>query len=198
MRTPSSIRRRFGCAAVLTLALLALPAITQAGFPIGGNSTVPACISLVGTNGAGVPDPVGAFTVVIRDLANNPIAGALVRVDLSGATDLRLATTQQAGLTVVSTCGAMYVEGLTDANGQITMTLVGSSNAAGGVSSLDNGRVYADGVLQASPTVSVYDLDGHDGVGSNDFSLWFGDFASGSTHGRSDYDCSGSIGANDL
>ena len=64
------------------------------------NSTVPACITLVGRDGTGAADPRGQFTVTIRDIANNPMANALVRVDLGAAPDLFLCGTQEAGLVV--------------------------------------------------------------------------------------------------
>ena len=46
--------------------------------------------------------------------------------------------------------------------------------------------------------IAIYDLDGVNGLGANDLSLWFGDFGSGQYIGRADYDFSGDLGANDL
>ena len=63
---------------------------------------------------------------------------------------------------------------------------------------MNAGRIYANGVLIGSPTVSAYDLDGANGVAINDLSAWLTDFGSGIQYGRSDYDCSGSVSINDL
>lgn len=157
---------------------------------------MPACIVLVGTNGANASAD-GTFAVIYRDLANNPIAGAHVDIDLSNAPDLHLCA-QQIAPGVVVDCLYERASGITDANGRVTFTLLGGGTAGATGSGLHNGRIYANGVLIGSPTVSAYDLDGASGVGANDFSLWFGDFVAGANYGRTDYDCSGSIGANDL
>ena len=185
------------------IALLAWPALAGAqicgGCVEGGNSSIPSCIRLVGRDALGVPDPAGAFLVVVRDLANNPMPNVLVRVDLSPAPDMQLCPTQAPGLVVSAAPGAMYVEGRTDASGVFSASIVGGSNGAGGaVTLLNGGRIYADGVLLGSPTVSAFDLDGSGGVGINDLSVWLGDFGAIMNYGRSDYDCSGALGVNDL
>lgn len=183
-------------ALTLAVALSLAPAPASATFPPIPNATVPACISLVGSDG-NVASPRGAFSVVVRDLANNPMPGVTVRVDLSGATDLRLCAQQLASGLVID-CVGNAASAVTDANGVARFTLLGGSTAGPATTLQNNGRVYADGVHIGSPTVSVYDLDGISGVGANDLSLWLSDFVTGQPHGRSDFDCSGSIGANDL
>src|SRR5262245_11313035 len=70
--------------------VLAAPALSE---PIPPNSTTPSCISLVGSNG-GVPAAVGTFTVVVRDLANNPVANAAVVIDLGPCVDLHVCADQ--------------------------------------------------------------------------------------------------------
>ncbi len=188
----------------LTLALLlassALPA-TDAGatfppFPFP-NSTVPPCITLVGSDGV-TASATGAFVVIIRDLANNPVPGVRVSVDLSSATDLHFCADQlDPGL--ILDCPTNTVSALTDATGTARFTLLGGGNGSVGTGSLGNaGRIYADGFLIGSPTVSAYDLDGSAGVGANDLSLWLSDFGTGEPYGRSDYDCGGGLGGNDL
>jgi hypothetical protein len=157
---------------------------------------VPSCISLVGSNG-GTASAKGTFVVVVRDLANNPVPGVLVTVDLGNAPDLHLCA-QQLAPGVIMDCPADHASVVSDAAGRATFTLLGSGAALATGSGLNNGRVYADGILLASPTVSAYDLDGLSGVGANDFSLWLSDFLTGLPLGRSDYDCSGFVGANDL
>ena len=175
-----------------SLLLLHRPTAAEPSPP---NHTVPACISLVGSNGA-TASAKGTFTVITRDLANNPVAGATVTVDLSQAPDLHLCALQLAP-GIILDCPGNKASAITDATGHATFTLLGGGLPGAG-SGLHNGRIYVDGMLVAMPTVSAYDLDGASGVGANDFSLWFGDFVAGATFGRSDYDCSGSIGANDL
>lgn len=163
------------------------------------NSSTPACITLVGHDATGAPDPGGLFTVTVRDLANNPIPNALIRIDLTGAPDLTLCGTQQAGLVVSTSAAAMYVEGRTNALGQFTTSLMGGSNGMGnGTPQRNLGKIFADGMLIGSPNVSVLDLDGVSGVGINDLAAWLADFASAESFGRSDYDCNGGVGINDL
>lgn len=184
-------------------AVLAWPALASAqicgGCVGGGNSSIPSCVRLVGRDALGVPDPAGLFSVIVRDLANNPIPNSLVRVDLSEAPDMHLCSSQAPGLVVSAVPGAMYVEGRTNASGVFSATIVGGSNGAGGaVTLLNGGRIYADGVLLGYTTVSALDLDGSGGVGINDLSVWLGDFGAVMSYGRSDYDCSGALGVNDL
>ena len=172
------------------------PTSARATLPSPSNSTAPACITLVGSDGANA-SALGTFTVIHRDLANNPIAGAQIVVDLSSASDMRLCAQQVApGITV--DCPNGRASAITDANGVATFTLLGGSVGGSGVSLLNGGRIFADGILIRSTTVSAYDLDGHSGVGANDLATWLSDFGSGQPYGRSDYDCSGGLGANDF
>lgn len=182
---------------VFVLVLLALaPAPSRADTPSPPNSTVPACIKLVGGDGTNA-SALGTFTVIHRDLANNPIAGAQIVVDVSNAPDLRLCA-QQVAPGVVMDCANGRATAITDANGVVTFTLLGGSVGGSGATLLNGGRIYADGMLIGTPTVSAYDLDGQSGVGANDLSAWLTDFGIGNPYGRSDYDCSGGLGANDL
>jgi hypothetical protein len=154
--------------AILILALAGAPGAPQ--MPCAcANSTAPACIALVGTY-AGTPAVAfGQFTVVVRDPA--------ATVDCAGG----------------------RVSKLTAADGSVRFTILGHSNGGGNASSLLGiGKIFANGTLIASPTVSTFDLDGQSGVGANDLSCWLTDFGSGQPYGRDDYDCSGGIGANDL
>ena len=184
-------------AALLTAAGLMIASAAMAGVPSPGNSTTPACITLVG-NAAGIPDPAGSFTITVRDLANNPLNGASVVVDLSGTTDLRICNNQLDAGALVN-CAAKTTRKFTNALGQVTFTVLGGSNGAGNATTLiGGGKIYANGVLIASPTAAAYDLDGASGIGANDLSAWLTDFGSGSPFGRSDFDCSSGIGANDL
>ena len=171
-------------------------ALADTPLPDPTNSTVPPCITLVGTNGGG-PASSGAFQVVIRDLANNPVPGATVTVDLSLVTDVRLCS-DQLNPNLVLDCANRRVTAITDLAGRAFFTLLGGANPGGARTFLNAGRVYWDGFLIASPSVNTYDADGSVGVGANDFAVWFGDFITGEPYERSDYDCSGDVGANDL
>jgi hypothetical protein len=185
-------------ASLLTAAGLLIASAAMAGVPSPGNSTVPACVTLVGSL-AGVPDAAaGQFTVIVRDLANNPLNGASVVIDFSNATDLAICSDQLDAGALVN-CAAKTTRKFTDITGSVTFTVLGGSNGAGNATTLlGGGRIFANGTLLGSPTVPAYDLDGASGVGANDLSAWLTDFGSGNPYGRSDFDCSGTIGANDL
>ncbi len=172
------------------------PAITSPPSP--ANSISPACISLVGHTGAVAARAIGEFTVIIRDLANNPQVGAEVSVDLSLCTDLMLASDQLDPDAIVD-CAHHKVTKFTGVDGSVKFTVIGGSNGAGNaVGLLGVGKIFWGQVLIGSPTVSAYDLDSSGGVGANDLSAWLSDFGSAVNYGRSDYDCSGGLGANDL
>jgi hypothetical protein len=171
-------------------------ALADTPLPDPTNSTVPACITLVGSNG-GVPASIGEFLVVIRDLAGNPVPGASVTVDLSLVTDMRLCDDQlDPGVTL--NCARRTVTAVTDLAGRALFTLVGGGNPTGARTFANAARVYWNGFLIASPSVSTFDADGDAGVGANDLSQWLADFGAGLPYARGDHDCSGDLGANDL
>ena len=189
-------------ATLLTAAGLLVASAALAGVPSEGNSTKPACITLVGSLG-GVPDAAaGQFTVIVRDLANNPLSGASVVIDVSNCGDLSICADQldvNDPSNLLVNCGAKTKRSSTDVTGSVTFTILGGSNGAGNATTLHNGgRIYANGTLIGSPTIAAYDLDGASGVGANDLSAWLTDFGLDPNIGRSDYDCDGSVGANDL
>jgi len=161
----------------------------------------PTCVALVGSL-AGVPSPLGTFQVRVTDVANNPLIGGSVVVDVSGCTDLRLCANQLDPAAAVN-CTKKTVTKLTDATGIVRFTLLGGSIGnllAGQGSGPLQGKIYVAGYENEAVSMSVcaYDLDGLAGVGANDFGMWLGDFASGLARARSDYDGSGGVGANDL
>jgi hypothetical protein len=186
-------------AMLLTAAGCLIASAAMAGVPSPGNSVTPPCISLVG-NLAGVPDAVGSFTVTVRDLANNPLNGASVVVDLSGCTDLAMCADQLDAGAIVN-CAAKTSRKFTNLAGQVSFIVLGGSNGAGNATTLLAGaKIYANGTLIGSPTANCYDLDGAGGVGINDLSVWLTDFGTfgNPAFGRSDFDCSGGVGINDL
>jgi hypothetical protein len=185
-------------ATLLTAAGMLVASAAMAAVPSAANSTTPACISLVGSIGGAPDNAAGQFSIIVRDLANNPLNGASVVVDLSGCLDLAICNDQLDPNALVN-CGAKTTRKFTDATGTVTFTVLGGSNGGGNASTLlDGGKIFANGVLIKNPTVSAFDLDGTGGVGANDLSAWLGDFGTAQNFGRSDYDCSGNLGANDL
>jgi hypothetical protein len=184
-------------ATLLASAGLLAATAAMAGVPSAANSTTPACIFLVGSTG-GVPDPAGTFTVTVRDLANNPLNGASVVIDLANCSDIAICDDQLDGAALVN-CAAKTTRKFTDALGNVTFTVLGGSNGGGNATTLiGGGRIFANGTLIGSPTAAAFDLDSAAGIGANDLSAWLGDFGSGFPYGRSDYDCSSDVGANDL
>jgi len=178
------------------LMALAVPSVGLAE-PSPANDTTPLCISLVGATGT-TAAPAGAFVVICRDLANNPQPGVNVVIDLSGCPDLFICADQLDPAATVN-CVNKTVSKITGADGSAHFNVLGGSTGGGNaVTLLNGGRIYKNGVLIQSPTVSAFDLDGAGGVGANDMSAWLGDFIITLPFGRSDYDCSGSVGANDL
>jgi hypothetical protein len=180
------------------LALAGSNGVSHAMVPSASNSTTPAIVRLVGSS-ANAPDaPAGSFLVVVRDLANNPRAGATVVLDLSQCPDAVICADQEDAAASVN-CAAKTVTKVADGNGQVSFTLVGGSTGAGHASTTAAAaRIIANGVLIRIAAFAAFDLDGSGGVGAGDLSVWFGDFGSGQPYERSDFDGSGTIGANDL
>ena len=178
--------------------LMSMASRAGASPPSAANSTVPGLIRLVGASG-GVPDAAaGQFTIVARDLANNPMSGVVVVLDLSNCPDLEICS-DPLDPTAVTNCPAKTIQKLTNIQGQATFTVLGSSMGSGHASSLaGSAKVFARGVLLALPSVASFDLDGSGGVGAGDLSVWLSDFGSGVPYERSDFDGSGTIGAADL
>src|ERR1044071_3239526 len=118
--------------ALLVVALLGLffASPVRGDHPTPADSDVPCGIILVGTT-AGVPDALGAFNIVIRDLSHNPVADANVYIDFGNCTpDIRVSMDQPfpPGSSVSCTAGRMIIGAKTDANGTIIYRLVGSAN----------------------------------------------------------------------
>ena len=124
----------------IPLAQLALVIATHAssGVPSPFNSTAPSCMQVC---------PYGdlAYTVVVRDLANNPVTSSQVLLDFSNCTAFHLCPPP----------APQTYSQVTDAQGVTTFHVKGGGGCANGV------RVYADGVLLASPSVASPDQDGN-------------------------------------
>ena len=200
-------------ATLLSVCGLLVAGAAFAAVPSPNNSSVPNLIHLVGVNSAQtVVDPVGNYTVVVRDLANNPVQNSSVVVDFSlcGTFDTNINTGQiHPGVTV--DCPTKTVRGLTDATGTFTFRVRGAAHNTGATAgnSTPCGRVYADGVLMKATTgvggatnlgtngiiVSTYNQNGalvpFDGFTPLDFSIFATDFFSPNYYTRSDYNGDG-------
>lgn len=181
---------------VLVLAAsLGAPA-ARAGLPGYGQSTIPAHVRVVGCGPAGPDHALGRVTVVIRDLANNPVPSSVVAFDFGQFTDLALALDQLDPRLTVN-CATRAVLAVTDQNGRADFTVVGSG-IPGAASPPNSLHIYADGLLLGSPSVAMLDRDGTGGLTSLDLSLWVADFFSGNYFERADLDGDGEVSGPDL
>lgn len=185
---------------VAALLIAAPPRAAASGVPDYSQSVVPSAIDVMGVNAAGQPDPAAAFDVVIRDLAQNPIAGAIVAVYLGDCVDLRISE-QSSGLVNPALAGQVFdcptrtIRRMTDANGRVRLSVLGAAVNATGGSAAGAGercaRFFVEGVAIGLATVHIYDQNGGagggDGVEISDLSRWLVDFGSGVYVGRSDY-----------
>lgn len=176
----------------------------MAAVPSPADSDVPCGLNLVGTTG-GVADAKGSFTITVRDLAHNPIAGSSVVIDFSGCSvDIRVCSVQPtAGVTADCSGTVGSISGVTDGSGSIVMKIVGGArNTASHTpgSPFKCATVYADGVNMGKINVGAYDENGAGGVNPADISVWLPDsFDYPATYrGRSDFNCTQSINPADL
>lgn len=200
-------------ATLLGVCGLILAATASANVPDPTKSTVPAFIKVGGAQTvAGVPDPTIAYSVTVRDFANNPISGSFVEINFTNCTDTRLCTAVIAGQTV--DCTNKAVRATTNASGVSVVSVLGGANNAGSTAppaifagaGLGCVRVYADGIQLGTATSVVYDqngaLAGGNGVSALDLSISKNDIGAvggGAPYrGRTDYSIDGGISAVDL
>jgi len=194
------------------LALALSPVLATACVPSWMLSSAPAIIRLVGSAGGVADTPAGSFTVVVRDLANNPVPGASVVLDLSGCPDATICPDQLDANEVVNMT-AKTVRKFADTNGQAAFTIVGGSTGNGNAVVVSFGqvikqpgwgpgngavRIYGNGTLLGAPSFATYDLDGSGGVGPADLSVFLTDIASGTPFARSDFSGDGVLNSTDL
>ncbi len=168
-----------------SLALLALftllPAAVRAGVPSPPNSTVPPCL---------VACPLGdiAYTAVVRDLANNPLVGSRVTIDFSSCPGVSVCgVVQDPGYTYDA--NTRYVQALTDQTGTVTFRLHAGGLCAAGV------RVWADGLLIATPRMASPDQNGDQVVVESDFTIF--EAKLGTNDLTADFDCNGVVDLED-
>jgi len=187
-------------AALLSACGMLVAVAAMAGVPSPGNSTYPSFIRVVGS-AAGVSDSTaGKFTVIVRDVANNTIAGSFVTVDFSGCPDIKISN-PQLNTNYTTNCANHTVSAYTSAAapaGSVGFTILGNSFNAGTYEGLGCAKIYADGVLLTSATVAAFDLDATGGVTALDISVFLADLGTHVYRGRADYDANSAVSALDL
>jgi len=193
---------------LLSAAGLMAAGAVWAAVPSPATSNLPTGINVVGY--LNPPDPRGIFTYVIRDAQQDPMPDALVEIDFSLCTDIRLCTTNSTTVPPGGTtaCPGSKIWRGTTGNGtnapvgQISFTLVGGGNGAGPARLV---AACATVIVNSQPfpdlIVSAFDHNGAGGVNAPDLSVFGSDFVAqlgGIYRGRSDYDKSGEVRAPDL
>lgn len=161
--------------------LVLFPVAAHGGVPSAANSTVPACL---------VACPLGdiAYTIVVRDLAHNPLIGSAVTIDFSSCPSVAVCT-------VVKEPAYTYdhalrtVRAVTDNTGTVTFPL-----HAGGLCATDV-RVYADGVLLATTRMASPDQDHDLVVVAADYLIFAPKLGTNDLTG--DFDCDGLVDEED-
>lgn len=185
--------RRHGFAVLLLLALA--PGAGAVPSPL--NSTIPSRVLLVGRVGASADTALGAFTVVVRDLNNNPVLNKLVELRLLNCPGARVASdSYQTGVTIA--CATHGVTTLCNNLGVARFCAVGGGTEGAAPGGGPCAGIYAAGVLLGTVPVAYVDLDGVAGVSIHDLTLWLQDLALNEPIGRSDFDGDGTVGINDL
>lgn len=196
-----------GCALITALVLL-LSSQSFAGAPSRDASVIPCGIVLVGTNAAGVPDPIGAFTIVARTDWGNPVNNYPLTLDFSDCSDVSICSAQLAqGGTVYCEKGLRTITFPMRLDGTWTITLIGGavngSRLSTGCMRIIVGPVaLADPALGNAVTVAALDQTGGDGLNMADFSVLLSDVLSGKNPSRSNFGraaaCQSNVNAADL
>ena len=188
---------------LLSAALLSVLGVTAASRAIAKidpyNCETPDLITLVARGPSGSADPIGTFTVILRDWNNVPDEGDPVTLDFHNCTDIRLCTDQLDPGMVVDCVARTITSGRSSPDGSVTFRVIGcatNSGASPGSAgpALD---VYANGIFLKSVRVAVLDQNGG-GVDGSDLSMVLDDYFSGQPFARSDYDGDGVLTGQDL
>jgi hypothetical protein len=188
------------------LAAIAFPAVLMgaaaadpAKIPDPANCEVPGLITLVARGPDGSADPLGSFTVVVKDFNNVPKQNVLVVLDFHGCSDIRICA-NQGDPSTTEDCLTRTIREYSDVDGRARFRVLGCAANTGASPgsigpSLD---VYADGVWLNRVRVAALDQNGLAGVDGGDLSLFLTDYISGQGFARSDYDGNGVVDGNDL
>jgi hypothetical protein len=169
--------------AILAFAALLTPAAfspARAALPSAALSTVPPCF-------VGCPFGDIAFTVVVRDVANNPVASSTVVLDFSSCPEVSFCPAQEPGTTIVGKTATR----ISDVVGSVTFHL-----HAGGLCPSATVKVTADAVPLAFRPVVSADQDGNLTVDATDQSIATAKVG-GADH-SADFDCDGDVDSADL
>jgi len=169
---------------LLLCAMLTLPAVAASGVPSPSNSTVPFCL-------LGCPAGDMVITIVVRDLANNPVTNSTVVLDFSACPAFTLCPVEPTDPYIYD-APSRTVRAFTDASGTVRFPL-----RAGGVCGTANGvRVFADGVFLAGRTFASPDQNGDLFVNAVDQGIASAKL--GFADPTADFDCDGGVTAADL
>jgi hypothetical protein len=186
--------RGFLIAASLPMLALALPA--RAGVPSPQTSELPAHVFVVGRTHMLLPDPTGAFDIVVRDIGNYPMPGAQVMVDFSGCPRTALCSVQGTPGEFVD-CSRKAVMAYADDNGRATFIIEGAANFGPATGPGDcRASIYANNVYLGSVPTAVWDLDGasqNPGLGVTDYAWWLNIHGTGWYVTQADYNFNGVI-----
>jgi hypothetical protein len=210
--------RPFVGTALATICLIASAHEAQAQ-PSPVTSRVPSFIRVVGTQTvAGAPDPRGALTITVNDAAGAALAGETVTIDFGNCLETRLCSAQVGAAVLACAAGTRQITGVTNAVGQLTVTILGGGTNPGvvpppgtdpgaglGCAAISAG---APPVVLGNATVVLFDengalpIGGANGVNGLDLSLMLPQLAAAQFgapyHGRIDFDQNGAINAIDL
>jgi hypothetical protein len=181
--------RRAPTALTLLLTLLAslLAAdVASAGVPDPRFSTVPSCLPIC-------PSGDRSFTVIVRDVNNAPVIGAVVQVDVSACAALALALCEDCAQMPNYNPATRTFTRVADVNGEATFRICGSITCAGG--GVNWARVSADGVPLSNSSFVTTDLDVDLDVDAVDVAIVIA--AEGATLPAADQDCNRNIDGND-
>lgn len=177
--------RRWLAPLLCALALAAMASRSAAAVPSPTNSSTPACLA---------PCPMGdaSFLVVVRDLANNPVGGSTVVIDLSQCPGAFICDGLGSDPYITDKPNRM-LHATTDASGTIEFhPRLGGTGAPGSV------RVYADGVLLHAYALASPDQSGNGLVVSiidPDDAIFAAKL--GTSDPTADFDCDGTVNLTD-
>lgn len=157
LSTPSLLRLTRLTLVGLTLAVAAT-ADALTAVPSPSNSSVPACLSTS-------PDASRICTIVVRDLANNPVISSVVALEYADCTSFNPCP-QEDGDDYVLDLPNQRILRVTNLQGEATFHV-----RAGGGCSASSIRVFADGVLLGTMRSASTDQDGDHVVDGADLAL---------------------------
>ena len=172
---------------VLATCSLLAPRQTDAKIPSSQQSTVPSRILVM-------PDGSVTYTVVMRDVANNPLYGTVVWFDFSRCEELRMAGCSDCEGALPYDPETRRFETMTALDGSATIRICGSI-VCEQTAAEKPVWVFGDGALVGWATVATTDLSANGLVDAVDLSLW--DACAARADRNGDYDGDGDLDATD-